>query len=145
DRDKPHYISTDGANNELVDQDSLKTIRVSDGTKYFFVRYPDGEFKCAGIKDAQGSYLSFNYAANGVTLHTVGDSSGRTITFNYANSEIRSVTQTWMANLEGLTKTWRVDNPSNIPETNAYSKPVLVLMTKAPPSNALIREYTPEM
>jgi hypothetical protein len=145
DGDGRNYSSNDGTKMQLVDQDSLKTIRTADGTKYIFVRHPDGEFKCAGIKDSQGSYLSFIYAANGVTLHSVGDSSGRTITFNYGNSGIRSVTQTWMANLEGLTKTWSVGDSSNQERSNHYSTSATSLMIKVAPSNAILREYTSAM
>src|SRR5258708_7601161 len=47
---KNTYASTDGSNLKLIDNDSLKTVRAGDGTRYIFVRYPDAEFRCAGIK-----------------------------------------------------------------------------------------------
>ena len=53
---KNTFTSTDGTNIKLVDNDNLKTVRAADGTKYSFVRYPDGEFRCAGIKDARGDF-----------------------------------------------------------------------------------------
>src|SRR5258708_9826639 len=41
---KNTFTSIDGANLTLIDNDSMKVVRTSDGTKYIFVRYPDGEF-----------------------------------------------------------------------------------------------------
>ncbi len=37
---KHTYASTDGTNLKLIDNDSLKTVRAGDGTRYIFVRYP---------------------------------------------------------------------------------------------------------
>jgi hypothetical protein len=144
---KNTFMSTDGTNIKLIDNDNLKTFRTSDGTKYVFVRYPDGEFRCASIKVSSGTYISLIYAANGLTLHGVVDSFGRTITFNHASDGIASVTQNWMANSEGLSKTWLVGNQ---PETSAvqpvkYAHAPLLFVAKALPSNALVREYAPEM
>ncbi|HEY5075479.1 MAG TPA: hypothetical protein VII34_12365, partial [Pyrinomonadaceae bacterium] len=51
---KNTYTSVDGANLKLIDNDNMKTVRIGDGTKYIFVRYPDGEFRCASIKDSSG-------------------------------------------------------------------------------------------
>ena len=144
---KNTFTSTDGTNIKLVDNDNMKTVRSADGTKYSFVRYPDGEFRCAGIKDAQGSYLSLLYTANGLTLHGVVDSFGRTITFNYTRDGIASVTQNWMANSEGLSKTWPVGNQaeSSAVQPVMYAHTVSLSSAKSLPNNALIREYTTEM
>lgn len=144
---KNTFMSTDGTNIKLVDNDTLKTFRTSDGTKYIFVRYPDGEFRCASIKVSSGSYISLIYTANGLTLHGIVDSFGRTITFNYARDGIMSVTQNWMANSEGLSKTWMVGNS---PETAVvspvkYAHAVAFASSKALPNNAIVIEYTPEM
>jgi hypothetical protein len=141
------YASIDGTNIKLIDNDNLKTVRTSDGTKYTFVRYPDGEFRCASIKDSSGAFLSLLYTANGLMLHGVVDSSGRTITFNYAGDGIRSITQTWMANSEGLTKTWLVgEQPEGLISTVVkYSHVGGLNTTKAVPTNAVIRQYTAEM
>ena len=95
---KNTYTSIDGSNIKLIDNDNMKVVRTSDGTKYIFVRYADGEFKCASIRDPSGASLNLLYTANGLLLHGLVDSSGRTITFNYASDGIRSITQTWMAN-----------------------------------------------
>jgi len=144
---KNTFTSIDGTNIKLVDNDNLKTVRAANGTKYTFVRYPDGEFRCAGIKDAQGSYLSLLYTANGLTLHGVVDSFGRTITFNYAHDGIASVTQNWMVNSDGLSKTWLVGNQaeSSAVQPMMYAHTVSFSSAKALPNNALIREYTTEM
>ena len=141
------YASIDGTNIKLIDNDNLKTVRTSDGTKYTFVRYPDGEFRCASIKDSSGDSLSLLYTANGLMLHGVVDSSGRTITFNYTSDGIQSITQTWMANSEGLTKTWLVgEQPEGLISTAAkYSHVVGFVTTKALPNNAVVRQYTAEM
>jgi hypothetical protein len=140
------YASTDGTNLKLVDNDSLKNVRAGDGTKYIFVRYPDGEFRCASIRDASGASLNMLYTANGLMLHGVVDSNGRTLTFNYASAGIASVTQTWMANSEGQTKTWAVGDSASI-DTIAvkYSHALGIVSPKALPSNALVRRYTLEM
>jgi hypothetical protein len=150
---KNTFTSTEG-DIKLIDNDNLKTIRTADGTKYSFVRFPDGEFRCAGIKDPQSTYLSLLYTANGLTLHGLVDSSGRTLTFNYARDGITSVTQNWMANSEGLSKTWLVGEsiaPAPAGESIfaspsvAYSKTTEFTGMKALPTNALVRAYTPEM
>jgi hypothetical protein len=143
---KNTYASTDGTNLQLVDNDSLKTVHAGDGTKYIFVRYPDGEFRCASIRDAGGASLNMLYTANGLLLHGVVDSTGRTLTFNYASAGIESVTQTWMANSEGQTKTWAVGDSASM-DTIAvqYSHAVRIVSPKALPSNALVRRYTLEM
>jgi hypothetical protein len=138
------YVSIDGQNIKLIDNDTLKTFRTVDGTKYVFVRYPDGEFRCASIKAPSGSSISLLYTANGLMLHGVVDSSGRTITFNYGRNGIESVTQTWMANSEGLSQNWLVGEPSVVlvSSTAKYSH---VVYAKPLPNNAIVREYTADM
>jgi hypothetical protein len=140
------YTSNDGANIKLIDNDNMKMVRTSDGSKYIFVRYPDGEFRCATIKDRGGASLSLLYTANGLLLQGLVDSSGRTITFNYASDGIRSITQTWMANSEGLTRTWMVgdqpESPIILPVKYSHS---VSAFAKALPPNAVVRQYTAEM
>ncbi|MDX6306352.1 MAG: hypothetical protein QOI77_3321 [Blastocatellia bacterium] len=144
---KNTYTSADDANIRLIDNDSLKVVRTGDGTRYLFVRYPDGEFRCASIKDPNGGSLNLLYTANGLLLHGVVDSAGRTITFNYASNGIKSLTQTWMANSEGLTKTWMVgEQPESAVNSELkYSHAFVSLFTKALPSNAIVRQYTAAM
>jgi hypothetical protein len=144
---KNTYTSIDGANIKLIDNDNMKVVRTSDGTKYIFVRYPDGEFRCATIKDSSGASLNLLYTANGLMLHGVVDSSGRTITFNYTSEGIKSLTQTWMANSEGLTRTWMVGEQ---PELSSkvevkYSHAIGSALSKSLPSNATVRQYTTAM
>ena len=142
---KNTYTSVDGANIKLIDNNNMKTVRSGDGTSYIFVRYPDGEFRCASIKNSSGVYLNLLYTANGLMLHGVVDSSGRTVTFNYASDGIKSITQTWMANSEGLTKTWMVgEQPASLAGTLRYSHAV-GFASKALPNTALVRQYTVEM
>ena len=143
---KNTYTSIDGANLKLIDNDSMKVVRTSDGTRYIFVRYPDGEFRCASIKDSSGAALNLLYTANGLMLHGLVDSSGRTITFNYAKDGINSVTQTWMANSEGLTKTWMVGDQPESPINAALKfSHAVSAFTKALPANAVVRQYTAAM
>jgi len=140
---KNTYTSNDGANIRLIDNDSMKTIRTSDGARYIFVRYPDGEFRCATIKEASGASLNLLYTANGLMLHGVVDASGRTVTFSYAKDGISSVTQTWMANSEGLMKTWSLGEPLKSIDTAVKHSHSNAL--KAFPSNAVARGYTLQM
>ena len=143
---KNTYFSNDGSKIQLVDRDTLKTVRASDGTSYLFVRYPDGEFRCAGIKTPNGESLSLLYSASGLMLHGVIDSSGRTITFNYSKNGVESLTQTWMANSRGQTKTWAVgDQPAKFNTGTVKYSHALSLAAKVVPGNATVREYTPEM
>lgn len=100
------YLSREGL--ELVDQGNLKIIRAGNGARFLFLQYPDGTLRCAAIKEDTSITLNLLYAANGLALHGVVDSSGRSVTFNYGDEGIRSLTQTWIANAEGLTRTWAI-------------------------------------
>jgi len=143
---KNDFVSIDEKKLRLIDAGAQKTIRASDGTRYVFVRYPDGEFHCAEIKDAGNNHLNFIYTSNGSMLHGVVDSSGRTITFNYADDGIGSVTQTWMVNATGFQKTWTVGDQSagaSLP-SNYSSAPGFTSFKKVP-ANALVQHYTAEM
>jgi len=100
------YLSREGL--ELVDQGNLKIIRAGNGVRFLFLQYSDGDLRCATITEKTDVTLNLLYAANGLALHGVVDSSGRSLTFNYGDEGIRSVTQTWVANLEGLTRTWAI-------------------------------------
>lgn len=137
------YVSLDGSNIELIDNDDSKTFRTAEATKFIFVRYPDDEFRCASIKSS-GVTLHLLYAANGLALQGVVDSTGRSLTFNYGKDGIDSVTQTWMANAEGLTKTWPVGDHITILESNGVKYAHRVAF-KTVPSNALVKLYTAEM
>ena len=100
------YSSREGL--ELIDQGNLKIIRAANGARFLFVHYPDGKLRCATIKESTGVTLNLLYTSNGLALHGVVDSSGRSLTFNYGDEGIRSLTQTWIANLEGVTRTWAI-------------------------------------
>jgi hypothetical protein len=136
------YLSADGTNIRLVDNDTLKTFRLPSGARYLFVRYPDGEFRCATIKTAGGLTVNLLYAANGLTLRGMVDSIGRSITFSYGKDGIQSVTQTWMANSAGQARTWKVGNQ---PEDQIATRFAHSTGLKSMPANAVKREYTAEM
>ena len=134
---------TTAAGVALIDKGSMKTIQTADGTKFLFVQYPDGEFRCATIRQKTGGTLNLLYAANGLTLRGAVDSNGRSLTFNYGKEGIRSLTQTWMSNLEGFTKTWSIgdDADPGSPVRFAHA----VRPKKFLPANAVVHEYTAEM
>lgn len=136
------YGSPTGA--ELVDKGNLKTIQTVDGTRFLFVQYPDGEFRCASIRRGAGSILNLVYTAAGLSLHGVVDSSGRSLTFNYGKEGIQSLTQTWMKNLEGLTRTWSIDD-QNRDDSPRFAHAGGLETGKFLPANAVIQEYTAEM
>src|SRR5205807_7530152 len=143
---KNNFVSIDEKRLKLTDNGAQKTIRASDGTRYVFVRYPDGEFRCAEIKDAGNNHLNFIYTSNGSMLHGVVDSAGRTITFNYADDGIVSITQTWMANATGVQKTWTVgDQSAGVSLPSNYSRAPRFTSFKRVPANAVVQEYTAEM
>ena len=135
------YTTAEGMT--LVDKGSLKTIQTADGTKFLFVQYPDGEFRCATIRQKTGGTLNLLYTANGLVLHGAVDSTGRSLTFNYGQEGIRSLTQTWMSNLEGFTKTWSVGDDADAESSVRFAH--AVGRKKLLPANAVIHEYTAEM
>jgi len=137
------FTAADGL--KLIDRGRLKTIQTADGTKFLFVQYPDGEFRCAAIKQKTGSTLNLLYTANGLALHGIVDSSGRSLTFNYGKAGIESLTQTWMSNLEGFTRTWPVGDDSGNDNALRFAHAVDAKGAKLLPSNALVHEYTAEM
>jgi hypothetical protein len=135
------YTSAEGLS--LIDKGSLKTIQTADGTKFLFVQYPDGEFRCATIRQKTGGTLNLLYTANGLVLHGAVDSTGRSLTFNYGQEGIRSLTQTWMSNLAGFTKTWSVGDDANVENSVRFAH--AVGRKTFLPANALVREYTAGM
>ena len=137
------FMSIEGI--QLIEKKGMKVVKTFDGTSYLFTEYPDGEFRCSTIKQPNGPTLFLLYTANGLMLHGVSDSSGRSVTFNYGKHGIQSVTQTWMANLQGITKTWIVGDDENEDSSVKYAHAVGMKSGKFLPGNALIREYTSEM
>jgi hypothetical protein len=133
------YRASGQPNLELLDNDSMKTIRTNGGSRYQFVRYPDGKFYCVLIKEASGVGLNFVYLANGCLLHTISDTLGRTITLNYSDARLVSLTQSWMEQAEGRTKTWGVGAAEPLEDDIKYSH------SKNVPGNALTLRYTDEM
>jgi len=136
------YSSTDGSNIRLIDNDTMKTIVTSDGTRYIFVRHPDGEFRCVLIKEVSGVTLNLVYTANGMILHGLRDAAGRSVTFDYDSAGIKSVTQSWMSQLQGFTRTWSVRPTKPLEAKTEYSHAVSL---KVMPANAIVRQYTAAM
>jgi hypothetical protein len=145
-RSANNFVSTDGSNIQLVVNEGMKTFRTNDGNRYVFVRYPDGEFRCANIRLASGTTLNLLYSANGLALHGVVDSNGRSVTFNYNAEGIGSITETWMEGLHGFTRTWPIGDQQLESDANGMRYAHIVTRAgKFLPGNALIREYTTEM
>lgn len=136
------YWATDGSNIRLIDNDTMKTISTRDGTKYIFVRHPDGEFRCVLIKELSGATLNLLYTANGLILHGLRDGAGRSVTFDYDSAGIKSVTQSWMAQLQPFTRTWSITPPKPVVAKVEYSHAV---SPKVLPATAIVRQYSLEM
>lgn len=137
------YRSAEGM--ELVDRGGSKTIQTGDGTRFLFIQYPDGEFRCAAIKQNSAGVLNLLYTANGLALHGIIDASGRSLTFNYGKQGIQSLTQTWMSNLEGFTRTWLVSDDDENDGSHRFAHALNSKAAKPLPANALIHEYTAQM
>jgi hypothetical protein len=137
------YMSIEGL--QLVEKSGMKIVKTLDGASYVFTRYPDGELRCSTIKQVNGPTLFLLYTANGLMLHGMSDSTGRSVTFNYGKNGIQSLTQTWMANLEGFTKTWSIGDDNSEDNSVKYAHAVGVKSAKFLPANAVIREYTSDM
>jgi hypothetical protein len=88
--------------------------------------------------------LNLLYAANGLTLHGLVDSVGRSITFNYGQDGVISITQSWMANSEGLTRTWAIGDLMEGDQNLTKFAHAAGSLKQLPP-NAVIHEYTAEM
>src|SRR5262249_46062242 len=141
--DAPHtYAAGEGL--KLVDKGNLKIVQTAGGVRFLFVQYPDGEFRCATINQNQSATLNLLYTANGLVLRSVVDATGRSLTFNYGMRGIQSLTQTWMSNLEGFTRTWVVGEETTA-NTQLYAHAVTTRSGKILPANALINEYTEAM
>ncbi|HYW74092.1 MAG TPA: hypothetical protein VE961_23920 [Pyrinomonadaceae bacterium] len=137
------FMSVEGI--QLIEKSGMKVVKTADGTSYLFTQYPDGEFRCSTIKRVNGPTLFLLYTANGLVLHGVSDSAGRSVTFNYGKHGMSSLTQTWMSNLEGVTRTWSVGDETNDESSVRYAHAIGLKSGKFLPGNALVREYTGEM
>lgn len=149
------YISTDSSFVSLLDNHGVKTLRARN-TEYTFIRFNDGATRCIRIKDAEGSIITIVYSKDNL-IHNIVDSAGRTITFNYRDDRIGSVTQTWTANSVAVSRTWTMGNDqSQIKLAHASRNrsivgavaavPVNIAGTVKPiPNNAVWSEYTPAM
>jgi hypothetical protein len=135
------YLSAEGF--QLVEKNGMKIVKTADGNSYLFTQYPDGEFRCATIKQLNGPTLFLLYTANGLMLHGVNDSLGRSVTFNYGKNGIQSLTQTWMSNLEGVTRTWTIGDDED--PSLRFAHTLGQRSAKFLPANAIVREYTSEM
>lgn len=135
------YLSAEGF--QLVEKNGMKIVKTADGNSYLFTQYPDGEFRCATIKQLNGPTLFLLYTANGLMLHGVNDSLGRSVTFNYGKNGIQSLTQTWMSNLEGVTRTWTIGDDED--PSLRFAHTLGLRSAKFLPANAIVREYTSEM
>lgn len=80
----------------LLDSNSMDSmvLRTTDGTKLTYVWKVD-DYKCIEIKDRNGNVITVNYDATTGRLTSVVDTLNRTITFNYTNGDLTSISQSW--------------------------------------------------
>jgi hypothetical protein len=156
------YVATDSSGVYLLDNKGVKTIRTSDETEYTFVRFNDGTTRCIRIRSGEGRVTTLVYSKTNV-IHGLVDSLGRTIRFNYDDHQVVSITQTWMANSETVSRTWQVGNDrgevrlaqagsARAPVTSYAHAPLanstranVSRLVKPLPDNAVSLEYTPLM
>jgi len=151
------YLSTDKSYVSLLDYKGVKTIRASDNTEYTFIRFNDGAFKCIRIKTAEGAIITIVYSKDNL-IHSIVDSAGRTIQFNYADRRVGSITQTWTANSGPVSRTWPVGSDhSHVKLAHAGRAPIayaalaplastnIARPVKRMPNNAITPEYTAAM
>jgi RHS repeat-associated protein len=100
------YESQDSSYIQLVDHNLFyggwAAVLDKSGTQYVFSYPPNvSSPRCTQVKDRNGNYITINYNANGQISNLV-DTLGRTVTFNYVNDYLDSITQTW----NGQTHVW---------------------------------------
>jgi hypothetical protein len=140
------YVTANNSDVYLVDNRGVKIIRASDNTEYTFVRFSDGTTKCIRVKPAAGSVIMLVYTKDNL-LHGIEDSIGRTIKFNYADHQVASISQTWTAKSEQVTRTWLVGTDRSqlkLAHAGSVRAPVIGPV-KAVPNNAVTPRYTAAM
>jgi YD repeat-containing protein len=102
------YESVDSSYLQLIDGGaSGLVLRDSSGTQMTYLLI-NGDYRCTGIKDRNGNYLTVKYdPVNGTAtvgrMTSIIDTLGRTISFNYdSNYRLQTITQTW----NGQTHVW---------------------------------------
>jgi hypothetical protein len=148
------YVTSNNSDVYLVDNKGVKIIRASDNTEYTFVRFNDGTTKCIRVKTAAGSMIMLVYTKDN-RLHGIEDSFGRTIKFNYADNKVASISQTWTAKSEQVTRTWLVGTDRNqlsLAHASSARAPVIAPVktvsnnsVKTVPNNAVTQRYTAAM
>jgi len=147
---------TSTSNLRLAEKGDSKLITTSDGTVYTFARSVDGELRCSRIDDRAGLVINLKYNS-GASLARIADSSGRTVSFNYTNLYVSSITQTWGPGSQRK-KTWAIDTDANNAHTDtlavsvapvnfAHARPALAspAIAKRIPTNAISPKYTDAM
>lgn len=139
----------------LADRGGAKLISTIDGTVYTFSKFDDGELHCSQINDRTGLVINLKYS-DGASLARIADSTGRTVSFNYTENYVSSITQTWGRDSKRK-KTWAINtnlatNPVAAmavaqvaveqPVNFAHARPAA---SKRIPTNAITPEYTAAM
>ena len=139
----------------LADNGDAKLISTSDGTIYTFAKFVDGELHCSRIKDRTGLVINLKYN-DGASLARIADSAGRTVSFNYTDNYVSSITQTWGPDSR-TKKTWAIDTTlatGAVADIAVAPVPAAQLMnfaharpaaSKRIPTNAITPTYTAAM
>ncbi len=148
------YVSPDNRYDNLIDNKGVKTIRSRQNVEYTFIRFSDGVDRCIRIKGEGGSVITLVYSRDNL-IHSILDSSGRILTFNYVDGKIDSITQSWIADAVALNRTWTVEKARSDVKLAHASRPRTIIVAanasitarhmKVLPDNAVTTEYTASM
>jgi hypothetical protein len=139
------YLSADGSNLRVIDNDTLKTIYTAKGTRYLFVRYGDGKFRCASIHESNGTTFTLLYSVADFKLSGVVDSSGRRITFENDSRRPRTVTEPLTSPSEESSPTIPISALGLQRKSFCLKQPITGPIAKLVPDNALKPNYTAAM
>jgi hypothetical protein len=96
------YEAIDSSHYYLTTAGATATLFSPDGTRFIYTMPAgNGVYRCTKIVDRNGNFITVNYANVGTTaaplwaISTIVDTLGRTVTFNYTNYRLMSITQNW--------------------------------------------------
>ena len=139
------YVSTDGKNLQIIDNDTLKTICAADGLRYLFVRYGDGKFRCASIHESDGSTLNLLYSVTDYSLRAVIDSAGRRVAVEPDRKTIEPQALSSASEESSRTGSVRISAITSGRSSFCLKQPITGPIAKLVPDNALNPKYTPGM
>ncbi len=142
-RGRRQFEAKGNSSMRLEDKGYAKLLTTGEGTVYTFAAFGNGEFHCSQIRDRNGLVINLKYT-NDASIDTIGDISGRTISFGYVKDYVSSITQTWgPGSVKKQTWAIAVDVIRTMPVV--YFIRTGAEMAKHIPSNALTPAYTQAM